>query len=66
MTTLRELLVYYTNEGRRGFVEAFSKQAAFYKSLVLEFKSGRVSIPGLLIKYLFDTEDPLSNFFLCG
>ena len=55
MTTFRDFLVWYNNLDVVPFLEALDKQAEFYQGLGLDLLKDGLGIPGLTLRYLFQT-----------
>ena len=62
MKTLREYLVWYNNRDVTPFLEAIDKQAAFYHDQNIDIFKDGISVPGLMLLYLFNDLPPDTNF----
>ena len=62
MKSMRDFLVWYNNRDVVPFLEAIDKQFAFYKQQNIDMFKDGVSVPGLILLYLFN-ELPSNTFF---
>ena len=62
METLREYLIWYNNRDVTPFLDAISKQAAFYRDRHIDMFKDGISVPGLSLLYLFSNL-PKDTFF---
>ena len=53
MTTMRDYLIWYNNRDVTPFLEAISKQFAFYRDRDIDMFKDGISVPGLTLLYLF-------------
>ena len=63
MTTMRDYLVWYNNRDVTPFLEAISKQFAFYRDRDIDMFKDGISVPGLTLLYLF-TDLPSKTYFV--
>ena len=63
MTTMRDYLVWYNNRDVTPFLEAISKQFAFYRDRDIDMFKDGISVPGLTLLYLF-TYLPSKTYFV--
>ena len=64
MTSFRDYLEWYNGLDVDPFMEALGKQFGFYKGeLHLDMFKDGISVPGLTLKYLFNTIDPTETTF---
>ena len=64
MTSFRQYLIWYNGLDVSPFMEALEKQFEFYKEeLHLDMFKDGISVPGLTLKYLFNTIDPTKTSF---
>ena len=54
METLRDYLIFYNNLDVTPFLEAISKQAAFYRDRHIDMFKDGISVPGLSLLHLFN------------
>ncbi|KAL8613898.1 hypothetical protein ACOMHN_032888 [Nucella lapillus] len=64
MTRLRDFLIWYNNLDVLPFLEALDKQVRFYTTLNLDMLKDGIGVPGLTLKYLFQTLSPSVYFSL--
>ena len=64
MHTMRDFLVWYNNLDVGPFLEAVEKMAAFYSERGLDMFKCAISVPGLSLRYLFQTLDKGTFFSL--
>ena len=64
MTTFRDFLIWYNNRDVVPFLENIDKQFAFYKERRIDMFKDGISVPGLTLKYLFETLPPKTCFTL--
>ena len=64
MKTVKDFLIWYNNLDVTPFLKAVEKQSQFYCSLKLDMFKDGVGIPGLTLKYLFQTLPPEVYFGL--
>ena len=62
MKTMRDFLVWYNNRDVTPFLDAISKQAAFYRDRHIDMFKDGISVPGLSLLYLFSNL-PKDTFF---
>ena len=62
METLREYLIWYNNRDVTPFLDAISKQAAFYHNRHIDIFKDGISVPGLALSYMFNDLPP-NTFF---
>ena len=63
MTTMRDYLIWYNNRDVTPFLEAISKQFAFYRDRDIDMFKDGISVPGLTLLYLF-TDLPSKTYFV--
>ena len=63
MTTMRDYLVWYNNRDVTPFLEAISKQFAFYRDRDIDMFKDGINVPGLTLLYLF-TDLPSKTYFV--
>ena len=63
MTTMRDYLIWYNNRDVTPFLEAISKQFAFYRDRDIDMFKDGISVPGLILLYLF-TDLPSKTYFV--
>ena len=54
MTTMRDYLIWYNNRDVTPFLEAISKQFAFYRDRDIDMFKAGISVPGLSLLHLFN------------
>ena len=54
MTTMRDYLIWYNNRDVTPFLEAISKQFAFYRDRYIDMFKDGISVPGLSLLHLFN------------
>ena len=64
MKTVLDLLRWYNHGDTKGFILALQKQVDFYATLNLDMLSSSVGLPGLTLRYLFNTLEPHIYFSL--
>ena len=62
MQTFRDFLCWYNDKDVIGFIDAVVKMIDFYREAGIDMLKDGVSVPGLTLKYLFNTMDK-STFF---
>ena len=62
MTTMRDYLIWYNNRDVTPFLEAISKQFAFYRDRDIDMFKDGISVPGLSLLHLFN-DLPNDTFF---
>ena len=62
MTTMRDYLIWYNNRDVTPFLEAISKQFAFYRDRDIDMFKDGISVPGLSLLHLFNDLPP-NTFF---
>ena len=62
METLREYLIWYNNRDVTPFLDAISKQFAFYRDRDIDMFKGGISVPGLSLLHLFNDLPNDTNF----
>ena len=62
MTTMRDYLIWYNNRDVTPFLEAISKQFAFYHDRGIDMFKDGISVPGLSLLYMFNNL-PKDTFF---
>ena len=62
MTTMRDYLIWYNNRDVTPFLEALSKQFAFYRDRDIDMFKDGISVPGLSLLHLFN-DLPNDTFF---
>ena len=62
MTTMRDYLIWYNNRDVTPFLEAISKQFAFYRDRDIDMFKDGISVPGLSLLRLFN-DLPNDTFF---
>ena len=62
MTTMRDYLIWYNNRDVTPFLEAISKQFAFYHDRGIDMFKDGISVPGLSLLYMFN-HLPKDTFF---
>ena len=62
MSTMKDYLIWYNNRDVGPFLEAIQKQFDFYQKLKVDMFKDGISVPGLTLKYLFNTTE--ANFTL--
>ncbi|KAL8570241.1 hypothetical protein ACOMHN_029941 [Nucella lapillus] len=66
MTSLKDFLVWYNNKDVVPFLQALQTQIAMYSSLNIDLLKDGISVPGITLKYLFQTLPFDVYFSLCG
>ena len=64
MKTMRDFLRWYNDLDVTPFLTALQNMFDFYQSLNIDMFKEAISVPGLTLKYLFNTLDPQSFFTL--
>ena len=62
MTTMRDFLVFYNNRDVVPFLECIDQQFAFYQQQNIDMFKDGISVPGLMLLYLFNDLPP-NTFF---
>ena len=62
ITTMRDFLVWYNNRDAVPFLEALDKQFAFYQQQIIDMFKDGISVPGLILLYMFN-DLPSNTFF---
>ena len=62
METLREYLIWYNNRDVTPFLDAISKQFAFYRDRDIDMLKDGISVPGLSLLHLFNDLPNDTNF----
>ena len=63
MKTFKDFLIWYNNLDVEPFVEAISKMFEFYREKKLDLFKDGISVPGLVMRYLFQNTDAQFSLF---